>query len=333
MFPLLRLKRAIIALGWFVLSTSSGVVTAYEEEAVGGDDGVEDVPMTVIFVNEFPDLSIEVFWESHHAAEDDPNRRKFEGEVAPRGGRLSVETFLGHEFSYILPDGRHYVVPPPPNSVGEQFVILAGDSGGFRVRCELTTNSRQSTENLDILVKPYWAPRGANRFLELVRNGYYDGAALNRVVPQFLTQFGIARDYEMRTNLRENTILDDFDIGVKFEPGFISYAGSGPDSRTTEIFVVMPGTSQHQLDYFGENPWETPFAMVEGDIEESAIARIYSGYGDMPPWGSGPDSSKIYEIDGYDSYLEQNFPKLDYIERCYVVDEVGIDGDYSDGEF
>ncbi len=179
------------------------------------------------------------------------------------------------------------MVPPPPNSLGEQFVILAGESEGFRVRCEITTNSRESTENLDILVKPYWAPRGANRFLELVRNGYYDGVALNRVVPQFLTQFGIARDYEMRTNLRENTILDDFDIGEKFKPGYISFAGSGPDSRTTEIFVVMPGTSQHQLDFFGENPWETPFAMVEGDVEASAIARIFSGYGDMPPWGSG----------------------------------------------
>lgn len=104
MFPLRSLRRAIIAVGWFALATSSGAVAAYDEEVVGGNDGVEDVPMTVIFVNEFPDLSIEVFWENHHAPEDDPSRRKFEGAVAPRGGRLVVETFLGHgQFDCFIP--------------------------------------------------------------------------------------------------------------------------------------------------------------------------------------------------------------------------------------
>ncbi len=60
---------------------------------------------------------------------------------------------------------------------------------------------------------------------------------------------------------------------------------------------------------------------------ESLTAHAMIGY-----CCSGPDSSKIYEIDGYE-YLAQNFPNLDYVERCYVVDEIGIDGDYSEGEF
>jgi len=47
----------------------------------------------------------------------------------------------------------------------------------------------------------------------------------------------------------------------------------------------MPGASQEQLDYFGENSWETPFAVVQGDLE--ILTKIYSGYGDMPPWGIG----------------------------------------------
>ena len=42
--------------------------------------------------------------------------------------------------------------------------------------------------SLEMLVKPYWSPMGASRFLELVRAGYYDGVALNRVVPGFLMQ-------------------------------------------------------------------------------------------------------------------------------------------------
>ena len=178
---------------------------------------------------------------------------------------------------------------------------------------------------LDILVKPYWAPRAASRFMELVRNGYFDGVAFNRVVPRFLTQFGIAKDFSTRTTERELTIWDDFKANIKFEPGTISFAGSGHDSRSTEIFIVMPGVNQEQLDKFGENSWETPFAVVEGDVEKSALTKIYSGYGDMPPWGNGPDSKSIYDVDGYTRYLPKHFPKLDYIERCYVVDEVGID--------
>lgn len=117
---------------------------------------------------------------------------------------------------------------------------------------------------------------------------YYDGVAFNRVVPKFLTQFGIAKDYFTRTKERELAILDDFPItDVNFEPGTISFAGSGYDSRSTEIFVVMPGVSGEQLEKFGENSWETPFAVIDGDVEKSALKKIYSGYGDMPPFAKG----------------------------------------------
>ena len=37
----------------------------------------------------------------------------------------------------------------------------------------------------------------------------------------------------------------------------------------------------------------------------------------------GPDASRMYDADGYE-YLAENFPKLDYIDRCYVVDEEAV---------
>ena len=109
--------------------------------------------------------------------------------------------------------------------------------------------------------------------------GFYDGVAFNRVVPQFLIQFGIAKDYETRTDASDTAIWDDFVEDIPFEAGFVSYAGSGPDSRTSEIFIVMPDASDEQLERFGENSWETPFGFVEGDL--SVLHKIYSGYGDM----------------------------------------------------
>ena len=140
----------------------------------------------------------------------------------------------------------------------------------------------------DILVKPYWAPMGASHFLHLIRSKYYDGVAFNRVVPGFLTQFGIAKEYNTRMEQRDGNIWDDIPIqGMQFEPGFISFAGNGVNSRTTEIFIVDPEASEEQLGAFGENSWETPFAVVAGDFSTSAVTKIYSGYGDMPPWGNG----------------------------------------------
>jgi hypothetical protein len=62
------------------------------------------------------------------------------------------------------------------------------------------------------------------------------------------------------------------------------------------------------------------------------LKKIYSGYGDMPPFGKGPDSNRIYDVDGYTRYLPKNFPKLDFIDGCYVVEEVGL-GDFTEGEF
>lgn len=226
------------------------------------------------------------------------------------------------EFSYDL-DGERHIVKPSYRE--EQFVTLNGKIETIMVRCDLQQPTNAETDTLvdlssiDIMVKPYWAPIGAHRFLQLVREQYYDGVAFNRAVPGFLTQFGIARDYEQRSKWDSLTILDDTTF-EEFKPGYISFAGSGKDSRTTEIFIVMPNVEQEQLDYFGENSWETAFAYISEEDILKFGEWVYTDYGDMPPWGKGPDSSRIYDEDGYD-YLESGFPNLSYIDRCYVVSE------------
>jgi cyclophilin family peptidyl-prolyl cis-trans isomerase len=148
--------------------------------------------------------------------------------------------------------------------------------------------------------------------------GYFDGCALNRVVKQFLTQFGISADYDMRTEWRSANIPDDAKQGIAFRPGFMAYAGSGPNSRSTEMFIVMPDTPPHQLGAFGtDNPWETPFAYVDETSLNEVVAKWYA-YGDMPPWGQGPDPQKIYKEDGYE-YLAKQFPRMDYMTECRIV--------------
>jgi cyclophilin family peptidyl-prolyl cis-trans isomerase len=222
------------------------------------------------------------------------------------------DTHIGHTFAYTHNGVRQTLVIEPDIPV---YVIgvepVENDDISIPVECSTTEG------DLHITVKPHWSPRGAARFLELVDMDYFEGCALNRVVKNFLTQFGISKNYAHRTGAREATIADDVPHdGLGFKPGFMAFAGSGPNSRTTEMFIVMPGTSTHQLAHFGDNPWETPFAFVAPE-DVKVVADWYS-YGDMPPWGEGPSPSKIYEEDGYD-YLAKEFPKLSYITNCRIV--------------
>jgi len=275
----------------------------------------DDAKIEVTFVNELPQESIELFWEDHEAG-----TRKPAGTIGPRGKSVRINSFKNHEFSYVIEGERHYITPP--TEPGHDFITLLGSVKEIRVRCEMSDVGEEET--LDLIIMPYWSPRGASRFLELVREGYYDGVALSRVVPNFLTQFGISKNVELREKYKDARIGDDVQQpDLHFKPGFLSYAGSGVNSRTTEVFVVMPGTPQHQLDYFSTNSWETPFGYVDGDVETSVLSRIFA-YGDMPPWGEGPSSTRIYEKDGYD-YLKEESPSLNYIDECYITDEVGSD--------
>eukprot|EP00930_Biecheleria_cincta_P032637 TRINITY_DN22632_c0_g1_i1.p1 TRINITY_DN22632_c0_g1~~TRINITY_DN22632_c0_g1_i1.p1 ORF type:complete len:310 (-),score=44.90 TRINITY_DN22632_c0_g1_i1:144-1073(-) len=272
------------------------------------------------FRNSMPS-DVELFWEA-----PDNGARHSVGTLPADGGILWQTTAVGHVFSYDDSTGERQRVTA---SAGHPFVSL-GDGGAdmesgddsnddeVRVRCSTTVGAGES---FDILVRPHWSPLGAARFLDLVRQKYYDDCALTRVVPRFLTQLGIGADAQARSAWRHKTIKDDpRPWGVTFQPGMLSFAGGGPDSRTMEIFVVMPGAPPSVLANFGTNPWETPFGIVDTfakPLEDSAVARWHS-YGDLPPWGKGPDHAKIYPQDGYE-YLRREFPKLDYLKKCWIV--------------
>jgi cyclophilin family peptidyl-prolyl cis-trans isomerase len=275
------------------------------------EDNEKEGLVTLILRNELPE-PVEIYFEA------EGNQRIRVDNVDANGGETSIDSFPGHIFSYEYGDTHYLSVPETEEDM--VFTMLLANKDEVLVKCSV----EEEEESLNIIVKPSWSPRGASRFLELVRVGYFDGVALNRVVPKFLTQFGISPSEALRNMYNTKNIPDDPPAGIKFKPGMLSYAGAGPNTRTTEVFVVMPDTEQGQLDYFGINPWETPFGYV-AHVEDSPVPRWYS-YGDMPPWGKGPDSSKIYEVDGYD-YLEREFPELDYLGTCTIVHdhEFGVD--------
>jgi len=119
-----------------------------------------------------------------------------------------------------------------------------------------------------------WSPNGYDRAIELYERNFFDGSHFFRAVPNFLVQFGISytEDKEL-LHFAEKSIPDDPHVGRPFERGTISFAGSGDNSRTSQMFVSYGSSSS-----LGEAKWETPMGEV---IEGMENVEAFYSYGDM----------------------------------------------------
>lgn len=160
-----------------------------------------------------------------------------------------------------------------------------------------------------IQVTRAWAPLGADHFYNLVNNGYYDDCRFFRVVKDFMAQFGINGDPKLNTVWRQSRIQDD-PVKQSNKRGYISFATSGPNSRTTQVFINY-SDSNAQLDGMGFAPFGK---VVEG---MKVVDSLYAEYGDGAPRGNGPDQGRA-QMEG-NAYLEKSFPKLNYIKSAVIV--------------
>lgn len=181
--------------------------------------------------------------------------------------------------------------------------ICHSNSGIDSVSCQTTKGP------IKIEVYKEWAPLGAERFLDLVKDGFYSDIALYRCVKGFLTQFGISDDPKMK-HWHRKQIADDTNIHKGIHKHYVSFAGGGPNTRTTQIFIAF-----EELDFLGNSPWETPFGkVVEGG---NVLDALYKGYGDIPPFGKGPDQGKLFNQGN--SYIRENFPLIDFLVSCEMA--------------
>ena len=153
-----------------------------------------------------------------------------------------------------------------------------------------------------------WAPHGVDRFHELLRMHYFDQGRFFRVVPGFIAQFGVHRDFNVQGKWREDFILDD-PPRQKNLRGTLAYAMSGPTTRATEIFINLADNAALDQQGFA------PFAQVVQGMQ--VVDKFYSGYGEMRPEGKYIDPSRV-EGEA-NEYLVQRFPNLDYILRTEIL--------------
>jgi len=166
---------------------------------------------------------------------------------------------------------------------------------------------RFTTSAGDFVVEVHreWAPNGADRFYNLVRNGYFTNAAFFRVVSGFIVQFGLSADPAVNKAWKTATIQDD-PVVQSNKRGNIVFAMAGPNTRTTQVFINFVDNAR--LDHMGFAPFGS---VVEG---MNVVDKIYPVYGEMP-------QQDLITEQG-DAYLKAHFRDIDRIKTARIVPAV-----------
>ncbi|HEX4592817.1 MAG TPA: peptidylprolyl isomerase [Bryobacteraceae bacterium] len=162
--------------------------------------------------------------------------------------------------------------------------------------------------NIVIDIHRDWAPLGADRFFNLVKNGFFTDAAFFRVVPNFIVQFGLGANPAVNMVWQKANIHDD--PGKESNRrGTLTFATAGPNTRTTQLFINLKDNGPLDSQGF------TPFGMVTEGMD--VVDKIYPGYGERPDQGRLTSEGK--------AYVDKNFPMLDRITAAKVLPAEGGD--------
>ncbi|MCC6927660.1 MAG: peptidylprolyl isomerase [Gemmatimonadaceae bacterium] len=192
--------------------------------------------------------------------------------------------------------------PRESSDVGRPPSTTAEAPSTFKVRFETSKGA--------FVVEAHraWAPKGVDRLYSLVNSGFFDNTRFFRTVTGFMVQFGVHGDPAVNAAW-ENLAIPDDSVAQGNSRGRMSFAMAGPGTRTTQVFINL--VDNRSLDEMG-------FAPVAEVVEGMAVVdSLYGGYGDGPPAGFGPDQMRLMREGN--TYLDKEFPKLDFIRTARVV--------------
>jgi peptidyl-prolyl cis-trans isomerase A (cyclophilin A) len=191
-------------------------------------------------------------------------------------------------------------------------VGVAAASGGpslphpssLHKKAPATFSARFKTTKGSFVVKVTrsWAPKGADRFYNLVYYHFYDNQPLFRVRPGFVVQWGISMQPPIAKAWQNATIKDDprTQSNVKRT---ITFATAGKNTRTTQVFVNLGSNA------FLNSQGFSPFGTITRGF--SVFAKLVHKYGDGP--------SQQYMTQKGEHWVRENYPKLDWITTARIV--------------
>jgi peptidyl-prolyl cis-trans isomerase A (cyclophilin A) len=156
-------------------------------------------------------------------------------------------------------------------------------------------------------VRREWAPNGADRFYNLVKNGFYDNVRFFRVISGFMVQFGINGDPKVSSVWREARIRDDA-VKQSNKRGYITFATAGPNTRTTQVFINFGDNAGLDAQGF------SPFGQVSSGM--NIVDSLNSEYGEGAPRGRGPDQGRLQQEGN--AYLTKDFSRMDFVKKATI---------------
>ena len=170
-----------------------------------------------------------------------------------------------------------------------------------------TFSAKFTTTKGAFVVKVYrsWAPRGADRFYNLVYYHFYDNEPIFRVRPGFVVQWGINMKPPI-AKAWKTAFINDEPATKNNSKGRITFAMSNAkNSRTTQVFVNLAGHGTS----FGRT--FAPFGEVTRGF--SVFKALYHGYGEY----ASNNQAGMIRYGGW--WVHKYFPKLDWIKTARLV--------------
>jgi len=181
--------------------------------------------------------------------------------------------------------------------IKEQKKESASNTEGRTYVFELSQLADGKSGKIVIETKPEWAPLGVEHLHKLLDDNFYQDAKFFRVVNNFVVQFGIAA---IPSNNQRDAIKDD-PVTQTNARGTLTYATSGANTRTTQLFINTNKKGNAFLDKQGF----APIGVVTEGMD--LVDQIYAGYGEKPNQGKIQNKGN--------EYLDKDFPLLSYISK------------------
>jgi peptidyl-prolyl cis-trans isomerase A (cyclophilin A) len=139
------------------------------------------------------------------------------------------------------------IVPPGAAAQASKPAPAASSAAPAAAPPQVLLHTSQGDIALELY--PDKAPKSVANFLQYVRDGFYDGTLLHRVIPGYLVQGGLyTRDLQPKRT--RPAIASEADNGLSNVRGTIAVArGADPNSGTAQFFFNL--VDNRRLDFVG----------------------------------------------------------------------------------
>jgi cyclophilin family peptidyl-prolyl cis-trans isomerase len=202
---------------------------------------------------------------------------------------------------------------PITDSSSPRAALGDPDNAFWRTRAPAVFVVRIETTRGDFTIESHraWAPRGVDRFYQLVRAGFFDDSRFYRVRAGFIAQFGIAGDPVIARLWRDRRIPDD-SVRETNVRGTVAFAMTGPDTRTTQVYIDLRDNTSLDAQGFA------PIGRVRDGMD--VVETLDAEYGEQAGGGMRAGQQAPLFAQG-NAYLDRAFPHLDHLVRATIVSE------------